>query len=126
MILFAGVNLIKYLEATSPGSIPAESVLRYAEHLKQRYRRLSTQTDGWTPSKIKNKMYTSLALIKVEHDTRDSSPSMEHDYIHGKIDNIVAEKEGIELNEVFFPLINHKTKLRKLAYNFNGWGTRGR
>ena len=49
LYFFAGVNLIKYLEATIPGSIPAESILRYAEHLKQRYRRLPTQTDGWPP-----------------------------------------------------------------------------
>ena len=83
---------------------PPECVVRYAQYLKAKYKSMSTLPDGdWPPSL--GKQYTRLALIERERELPDAEllATMERDYIHGDIDNIVKRKKAIELPEIFLP-----------------------
>ena len=82
---------------------------------------MSVLPDDWPPE-VSFKQYTNLALIRNDNQSRTSKkmPTMEYDYIHGKVDNIVACKESIELNEVFFPLIDKETNESRLTILMEG------
>ena len=65
---------------------------------------MSTLPDGdWPPSIERH--YTRLAMIEREERLPDAKlvATMERDYIHGDIDNIVKRKKAIELSEMFLP-----------------------
>ena len=79
-------------------------VARYAQYLKDKYKKMSTLPDGdWPPSIERH--YTRLAMIEREERLHDAKlvATMERDYIHGDIDNIVKRKKAIELPEMFLP-----------------------
>ena len=83
---------------------PPECVARYAQYLKDKYKRMSTLPDGdWPPSL--GRQYTRLAMIEQERELpgAEQVATMERDYIHGNIDNIVKRKKAIQLSEVFLP-----------------------
>ena len=82
---------------------PPECVTRYAQYLKDKYKRMSTlPDDDWPPSL--GRQYTRLAMIEQERELPGAElvATMERDYIHGNIDNIVKRKKAIQLPEVFF------------------------
>ena len=65
---------------------------------------MSTLPDGdWPPSIERH--YIRLAMIEREERLHDAKlvATMERDYIHGDIDNIVKRKKAIELPEMFLP-----------------------
>ena len=103
-----GVSLTDYLKATDPTSIPPECVMRYASYLKSRYKNMCIFPHDWPPEVSTDQQYTELALITNSKGDyfKAISSTMEHDYIHGHIDSIVAKKESIEIHEVFYPIIN--------------------
>ena len=79
-------------------------MVRYAQYLKDKYKRMSTLPDGdWPPSL--GKQYTRLAMIKRKRELPGAElvATMERDYIHGNIDNIVKKKKKIQLPEMFLP-----------------------
>ena len=119
MIGCIGVCLTEYLEATDPVSSPPVCVVRYASYLKQQYKRMSIMPDDWPPSSSKTETYINLALIKAENDN-DSLQTMEYDYVHGKVDNIIARKKQIELDEVFLPCIDPETNENRLTILVDG------
>ena len=83
---------------------PSECVARYAQYLKDKYKRMSTLPDGdWPPSL--GRQYTRLALIEQERELPGAElvATMERDYIRGNIDNIVKRKKAIQLPEIFLP-----------------------
>ena len=83
---------------------PPECVTRYAQYLKDMYKRMSTLPDGdWPPSL--GRQYTRLALIEQERELPGAElvATMERNYIHGNIDNIVKRKKAIQLPEIFLP-----------------------
>ena len=83
---------------------PPECVTRYAEYLKDKYEGMPTlPDDGWPPSL--GRQYTRLAMIERERELPDAElvATMERDYIHGDIDNIIKRKKAIQLCEVFSP-----------------------
>ena len=59
--------------------------------------------DDWPPSL--GRQYTRLAMIEQERELPGAElvATMERDYIHGNIDNIVKRKKAIQLPEVFLP-----------------------
>ena len=83
---------------------PPECMARYGQYLKDKYKRMSTLPDGdWPPSL--GRQYTRLALIEQERELPGAElvATMEKDYIHGNIDNIVKRKKAIQLPEIFLP-----------------------
>ena len=83
---------------------PPECVAKYAQYLKDKYKRMSTLPDGdWPPSL--GRPYTRLAMIEQERELTGAElvATMERDYIRGNIDNIVKRKKAIQLPEVFLP-----------------------
>ena len=64
---------------------------------------MSVLPEGDWPPSI-GRQYTRLAMIEIERDSlpgAEFAETMERDYIHGKIDNIVGRKQEIGLSEVF-------------------------
>ena len=80
---------------------------------------MSIMPNDWPPSLSKTETYINLALIRAEN-AFDSSQTMEYDYINGKVDNIIARKKQIELNEVFLPCIDPDTKESRLVILVDG------
>ena len=83
---------------------PPECVARYAQYLKDKYKRMPTLPEGdWPPSL--GRQYSRLAMIEQERELPGAElvATMERDYIHGNIDNIVKRKKPIQLCEVFLP-----------------------
>ena len=102
---------------------PPECVVRYAQYLKDKYKSMSTLPDGdWPPSL--GKQYTRLALIERERELPDAEllATMERDYIHGNIDNIVKRKKTIELPEIFLPAEDGGQQLKILMDGAPGVG----
>ena len=78
---------------------PLECVARYAQYLKDKYEGMPTLPDGdWPPSL--GRQYTRLAMIEQERELPGAElvATMERDYIHGNIDNIVKRKKSIQLH----------------------------
>ena len=117
-----GVSLTGYLRATDPTSIPPECVVRYASYLKSRYKNMYIFPYDWPPEISTDQKYTKLALIRNSKDdySKAKSYTMEHDYIRGHIDNIIAMKESIEIHEVFYPIINKTTGESRLTILMDG------
>ena len=83
---------------------PPECVARYAQYLKDKYKSMSTLPDGdWPPSL--GRQYTRLAMIMQERELPGGElvATMERDYLHGNIDNIVKRKKAVQLPEIFLP-----------------------
>ena len=76
---------------------------QYAAYLKKKHKKMSVIPNNWPPNL--STPYTTLALIETG-STKKSSATMEYDYIHGKVDNIIACKKQIRLDEVVLPIIN--------------------
>ena len=76
--------------------------------------------NDWPPEIDSKQQYTKLELIHASGYYELESSTMEHDYIHGKVDNIVAKKEEIEMNEVFYPIINLATQKSRLTILMDG------
>ena len=106
--------LTEYLEATDLVIGQPKCVVSYATFLREKYRKMHLMPDDWPPSNSKSasKTFTNLVLIK-EENSYGSSPSMEFDYVHNNLDNIVAVKEPLDLDEVFLPVTNPKTNLKE-------------
>ena len=81
---------------------------------------MSVIANDWPPEVSHDDHFTSLALITNKTDNGNRISTMEYDYIHGKIDNIIANKESIKLNEVFYPNINPRTKESRLTILMDG------
>ena len=109
-----GVSLHHYLEATDPASNPPECVRRYAEFLRDKYREMSVLPDpDWPPAMATKDHYTNLAIIERERDSYTGDDEVKaRDYVHGRIDKILGEKKPINLEEAFYPIINHKKESR--------------
>ena len=122
MYCTTGVSLTDYLRATDPASIPAECVVKYASYLKSKYLEMCIFPNDWPPEVSTDQKYTKLALIRNSKDaySKAKSSTMEQDYIHGHIDNIVAVKESIEIHEVFYPIINKTTGESRLTILMDG------
>ena len=102
---------------------PPECVPRYAQYLKDKYKRMSTLPDGdWPPSL--GRQYTQLAMIEQERELPGAElvATMERDYIHGNIDNIVKRKKPIQLPEMFLPTENGGQQLKILMDGAPGVG----
>ena len=102
---------------------PPECVARYAQYLKDKYKRMSTLPDGeWPPSL--GRQYTRLAMIERERELPGAElvATMERDYIHGNIDNIVKQKKEIQLPEVFLPTEDGGQELKILMDGAPGVG----
>ena len=102
---------------------PPECVPRYAQYLKDKYKRMSTLPDGdWPPSL--GRQYTQLAMIEQERELPGAElvATMERDYIHGNIDNIVKRKKPIQLPEVFLPIEDGVQQLKILMDGAPGVG----
>ena len=110
------------LEPTLPPN-PPECVARYAQHLKDKYEGMSTLPDGdWPPSL--GRQYTRLAMIEREERLPGAElvATMERDYIHGNIDNIVKRKKAIQLPEIFLPTKDGRQQLKILMDGAPGVG----
>ena len=84
---------------------------------------MPTLPDGdWPPSL--GKQYTRLALIEQERELPDAEllATMERDYIHGDIDNIVKRKKTIEPPEIFLPAEDGGQQLKILMDGAPGVG----
>ena len=118
------MSLTDYLAATDPASIPPECVVRYSSYLKDRYMQMSVLPDpDWPPAITTEQHYTNLALIERERHglpSADTSETMAYDYAHGKIDNIVARKQEIQLEEAFLPIIDPGSKESRLKILVDG------
>ena len=102
---------------------PPECVARYAQYLKDKYKRMSTLPDGdWPPSL--GRQYTRLAMIEQERELPGAElvATMERDYIHGNIDNIVKRKKAIQLPEIFLPTKDGGQQLKILMDGAPGVG----
>ena len=102
MFLVATVHALPPAPTLPPD--PPECMARYGQYLKDKYKRMSTLPDGdWPPSL--GRQYTRLALIEQERELPGAElvATMEKDYIHGNIDNIVKRKKAIQLPEIFLP-----------------------
>ena len=102
---------------------PPECVARYAQYLKDKYKRMSTLPDGdWPPSL--GRQYTQLAMIQQKRELPGAQlvATMEKDYIHGNIDNIVKRKKAIQLPEVFLPIEDGGQQLKILMDGAPGVG----
>ena len=107
----------------TPPSDPPKCVARYAQYLKDKYKRMSTLPDGdWPPSLGRH--YTRLAMIERERELPGAElvATMERDYIHGNIDNIVKRKKAIQLPEVFLPTEDGGQQLKILMDGAPGVG----
>ncbi|XP_064396066.1 uncharacterized protein LOC135343054 isoform X3 [Halichondria panicea] len=98
---------------------PPEYVTNYARYLKTVYKQMPVMPNDWPVERDNKQQYTKLALIHASGYYKESS-TMEHDYIHGKVDNIIAKKEEIEMNEVFYPIINSLTQKSRLTILMDG------
>ena len=108
--------------ATLPPN-PPECVAKYAQYLKDKYKRMSTLPDGdWPPSL--GRQYTRLAMIEQERELPDAElvATMERDYIHGNIDNIVKRKKAVQLPEIFLPTEDGDQQLKILMDGAPGVG----
>ena len=78
--------------------------------------------NDWPLEVSTDQKYTELALIRNSKDDyfKSKSSTMEHDYIRGHIDNIIAMKESIEIHEVFYPIINETTGESRLTILMDG------
>ena len=96
--------------------------MKYASYLKSKYLEMCIFPNDWPPEVSTDQKYTKLALIRNSKDdySKAKSSTMEHDYIHGHIDNIVAVKESIEIHEVFYPIINKMTGESRLTILMDG------
>ena len=102
---------------------PPECVKRYAKYLKDKYKRMPILPDGdWPPSL--GRQYTRLAMIEQERELPGAElvATMERDYIHGNIDNIVKRKKAIQLPEVFLPIEDGGQQLKILMDGAPGVG----
>ena len=102
---------------------PPECVTRYAQYLKDKYKRMSTLPDGdWPPSL--GRQYTRIAMIdqKRELPGAELVATMEKDYIHGNIDNIVKRKKEIQPPEIFLPTEDGEQQLKILMDGAPGVG----
>ena len=102
---------------------PPECVAKYAQYLKDSYKRISTLPDGdWPPSL--GRQYTQLAMIERERELPGAElvATMERDYIHGNIDNIVKRKKAIQLPEIFLPTEDGGQQLKILMDGAPGVG----
>ena len=102
---------------------PPECVARYAQYLKNKYKRMSTLPDGdWPPSL--GRQYTRLAIIEQERELPDAElvATMERDYIHGNIDNIVKRKKAIKPPEIFLSTEDGGQQLKILMDGAPGAG----
>ena len=101
-----------------------ECVVRYSSYLKDRYKQMSVLPDpDWPPAITTEQHYTNLALIERERHglpRAETSETMAYDYAHGKIDNIVARKQEIQLKEVFLPIIGPGSKEIRLTILMDG------
>ena len=102
---------------------PPECVAKYSQYLKDKYKRMATLPDGdWPPSL--GRQYTRLAMIERERELPGAElvATMEKDYIHGDIDNIVKRKEAIHLPEIFLPTEDGGQQLKILMDGAPGIG----
>ena len=102
---------------------PPECVAQYAQYLKDKYKRMSVLPDGdWPPSL--GRQYTRLAMIEREERLPGAElvATMERDYIHGNIDNIVKRKKAIRLPEIFLPTEDGGQQLKILMDGAPGVG----
>ena len=102
---------------------PPECVARYAQYLKNKYKRMSTLPDGdWPPSL--GRKYTRLAMIEQERELPDAElvATMERDYIHGNIDNIIKRKKPIQPPGIFLSTENGGQQLKILMDGAPGVG----
>ena len=125
IMLISGISLTDYLAATTdPASIPPECVVRYSSYLKDRYKQMSVLPDpDWPPAITTEQHYTNLALIERERHrlpSVETSETMAYDYAHGKIDNIVARKQEIQLKDAFLPIIDPGSKESRLTILMDG------
>ena len=110
------------MEETDPISNPPKCVERYAQYLKSVYNRQRLMPNDWPPGS-NEESYTNLALIEQDSEwgsTSVASSTMKYDYVHGRIDNIVAVKKRIEIHEVFYPIIDTKTGESRLFILMDG------
>ena len=116
------------MDPLPPTTLPPEHTLpecvaRYAQYLKDKYKRMSTLPDGdWPPSL--GRQYTQLAMIERERELPGAElvATMEKDYIRGNIDNIVKRKKAIQLPEVFLPTEDGGQELKILMDGAPGVG----
>ena len=111
--------LNNYLEFADPASNLPEYVCMYANYLKSKYEEMNILPNDWPPKDSSEEHYTKLALITNDQNSKSVS-SMQHDYAHGEVDNIVASKHSIELEEVFYPQVNRHTKENRLTILVDG------
>ena len=84
---------------------------------------MPTLPDGdWPPSL--GRQYTRLAMIEQKRELPGAElvATMERDYIHGDIDNIVKRKEAIQLPEIFLPTEDGGQQLKILMDGAPGVG----
>ena len=132
MLLFSGIPLTDDVSVATvnhkPPTLtlppdPPKCVARYAQYLKDKYKRMSTLPDGdWPPSL--GRQYTRLAMIEQERELPGAKlvATMERDYIHGNIDNIVKRKKAIQLPEIFWPTEDGGQELKILMDGAPGVG----
>ena len=110
------------MKATDPASIPPECVVRYASYLKDKYKNMHIFPEVWPLNVSTDQKYSKLSIIRNSKNDcfRDKTSTMEHDYIHGYVDNITAVKESIEIHEVFYPIINKTTGESRLTILMDG------
>ena len=108
----------------SPELETPECVVRYSSYLKDRYKQMSVLPDpDWPPAITTEQHYTTLALIERERHIlprAETSETMAYDYAHGKIDNIVARKQEIQLEDAFLPIIDPGSKDSRLTILMDG------
>ncbi len=96
----------------------------YADYLKSKYKDMSILTNSdWPPTIATKEHYTNLALVQKERDylqTEEDINVESKDYAHGNIDRIIASKTKIDLEEVFYPIINPKTNESRLTILMDG------
>ena len=117
----ATVDPLPSIPTLSPD--PPECVARYAQYLKDKYAGMPTLPDGdWPPSL--GRQYTRLAMIERERELPGAElvATMERDYIHGNIDNIVRRKKPIQLHEFFLPTEEGGQQLKILMDGAPGVG----
>ena len=84
---------------------------------------MPTLPDGDWPPSLGNQ-YTQLVMIEQERELPGAQlvATMERDYIHGNIDNIVKRKKEIQLPEIFFPTEDGEQQLKILMDGAPGVG----
>ena len=114
-----------YLEATDPTSNPPRCVVSYANFLKDWYRKefRFIQADEWPPTTCHDEklQFCNLALVKENrYLSEDEKESMANHYAHGRIDNIANLRKSIELEEMFYPIIDPETSSSRLTILLDG------